>query len=247
MAPGQNLFKFSFRELASKLTRRVKHFSSPLTHTLLTWVRFSKSYDRPGFPSDNKLIMIKGETKPWFTYPAIELLDSFDIEFFSVFEWGSGNSTSYFNNRNCKTLSIESDLRWAKSQLINSASSIKFVMNLEEYVSALIDSKCDWDIVLIDGEQRAACAIAFVEYLKTFKTKLLIFDNSNWFPNAAAHLIQATGWIPLSLNGFGPVNNYPFQTLFLINPSWIPSVVADQKPLGSSVWKNPEDLQSDKS
>lgn len=40
-----------------------------------------------------------GTAIPWYTYPAIEYLKSFDFKECDVFEFGSGNSSLYWSSR----------------------------------------------------------------------------------------------------------------------------------------------------
>lgn len=54
-----------------------------------------------------------GKPVPWFTYSAIEFLDSMVLESKRVLEVGSGFSTLYWAQRGCRGVSLEIDPEWA--------------------------------------------------------------------------------------------------------------------------------------
>lgn len=81
--------------LASSFNDDYGHFAS---------VKLQKPIDRSGNPM------------PWFTYPAIEYLDSLDLSKANVFEWGSGNSTAYLASRCSSIESVQSDEELYKYQ-----------------------------------------------------------------------------------------------------------------------------------
>ena len=63
-------------------------------------------------PVDNK-----DNPLPWFTYPAIEFISQFDLTDKFIFEWGSGNSSSFFAKRTKEIISIEDNEEWYKKNL----------------------------------------------------------------------------------------------------------------------------------
>jgi len=148
----------------------------------------------------------------------------------------------YFDSRQCVTHSVDHVPSWVQQVSRKVKGRVLLEEDLETYVMTLRNTKELWDIVLIDGEERVKCAREFLEYQKTYQPKLLIFDNSNWYPETCRSLIENTKWFPLRLNGFGPINIYPTQTLFLINPRWIPKSKGDSRPLGSDTSVASDDL-----
>lgn len=232
-----------YSTLANKAKRIILTHTSPLMHSVTSWRNFNKTYDRPFFQFNSSKIIINKQAKPWFTYAAIELLDSILLDGLSVFEWGSGNSTKYFYARNCRTTSVEHIDAWATQLQKETPGKVIIEKEPSRYVDAINLANESYDIVLIDGEHRGDCALMFLKYLESQNCKLLIFDNSNWFPRTLRHLIEVTGWIPISLNGFGPLVNYPFQTTFLFNPEWKPTPATNYIPLGTRTWSHPDDLK----
>ncbi len=140
-----------------------------------------------------------------------------------------------------KTLSVEHLSDWASLMQSKVNGEVVVVQDSNSYVDALKDSNCPWDIVLIDGEHRSDCARAFIEHLSVFESKMLIFDNANWFPQTTSFLCLKTKWLPILISGFAPLVTFPSQTLFLINPSSEFRLLNGRSPLGTSFWKHPED------
>ena len=60
----------------------------------------------------NMPINSNGMELPWYTYPAIEYLNSFTLTSFDVFEFGSGNSSIYWAKRAKKIISVEHNKEW---------------------------------------------------------------------------------------------------------------------------------------
>lgn len=65
----------------------------------------------------------RGSPIPWFTFPAIEILDRMSLQEKRVLEVGSGYSTLYWLVRKSKVVAFESDPQWAR-QVENAASSV---------------------------------------------------------------------------------------------------------------------------
>ena len=53
-----------------------------------------------------------GQSIPWFSYPFIDFLTPRLSKELTVFEFGSGNSTSFFAQRVKKVISIEHNKEW---------------------------------------------------------------------------------------------------------------------------------------
>ncbi len=48
---------------------------------------------------------------------------------------------------------------------------------------------------------------------------MLIFDNSDWYPNAVRYLKEKLRWIQIDFHGYGPINNYTWTTSIFVNPA----------------------------
>ena len=53
-----------------------------------------------------------GDPLPWYTYPAIEYLQQLDFSDADVFEYGSGNSTLFWNRAAQTVTAVEDDEAW---------------------------------------------------------------------------------------------------------------------------------------
>jgi SAM-dependent methyltransferase len=103
---------------------------------------------------------------PWFSYAAIDFLESFLRPEMEVFEYGSGGSTLFFSRRVRSVLSVEDNPAWY--ELVTTRLKEKSVTNAKlrlcpfdfknpigfeksEYLSALPEQK--FDVLVIDGSE----------------------------------------------------------------------------------------------
>jgi hypothetical protein len=165
-----------------------------------------------------------GEPIPWFTYPTIEYLNHLDLSECSVFEYGMGYSTLYWLRKTNKVFSIEHDENWYNKIMKLSLNNEKLTCYLckkeNEYVSALEKFNHFFDIIVIDGRWRRKCAKSAVRHIKSFGGGMLIFDNSDWYPNTINFLRDELKWIEIDFAGFGPINSYTWVTTIFINPEY---------------------------
>ncbi|HAJ60076.1 MAG TPA: hypothetical protein DCP31_13105, partial [Cyanobacteria bacterium UBA8543] len=66
-----------------------------------------------------------------------------------------------------------------------------------------------YDLIIIDGEDRLACAQMAVQCLE--KGGLIILDNSDWYPDTSKFL-RESGLIQVDFTGMGPINYYTWTT-----------------------------------
>lgn len=102
-----------------------------------------------------------GSPIPWLTYPAINFLSERLNQNLMVFEYGSGNSTFYYSKIVKKVIAVEHNKEWyekIKSKLPEN-SEIVFA-NLDchgSYCQTIKSTKQNFDIIIIDAEDRANC------------------------------------------------------------------------------------------
>ena len=165
-----------------------------------------------------------GNPVPWFTYPAIEYLNCLDLSGCSVFEYGMGYSTLYWLSKTNKVISIEHDENWynktMKLSLNNEKLTCYFCKDENEYVLALEKFNQFFDIIVIDGKWRRKCAESALRHIKSFGGGMLIFYNSDWYPNTINFLRDGLKWIEIDFAGFGPINSYTWVTTIFINPEY---------------------------
>ena len=164
---------------------------------------------------EQKSVDKAGEPIPWYSYPAIEYLSGVDFRQKTVFEYGSGNSSSFWARRCRSIVSVEDNREWYAlvSQNRQPNQSLVLAEDRDEYIGAAVSSGGQYDVVIVDGSHRFACAQAALQVLAP--GGLIILDNSDWHPKTCEALRQA-GLIQVDFTGFGPINYYTTSTsLFL--------------------------------
>jgi hypothetical protein len=165
---------------------------------------------REGVPVDRE-----GAPLPWYTYPAIEYLRQFDLSKSAVFEFGGGNSSRFWAARAALVVTVESDPVWFQRLQSRRLPAQRLLLRQqqEDYVAALAEQPERFDLIVIDGAWRQACARAAVERLPGHG--LILLDNADKFP-AVADFLRGLGLFEIDFNGFGPVNNYAWTTALFV-------------------------------
>ena len=156
--------------------------------------------------------------EPWYTYPCQEYLNSLDMKKYCILEYGSGSSTIYFSKR-CKSVkSIEHNEDYFNFIKKKNAKNVEIFLKKkkDEYINYLYP--INYDIIVIDGEHRSEIAKKALENSKQVKDKvsIIIFDNSDWFPQAIDNLMKLN-FIRVDFSGIGPINNYSWTTSMFFN------------------------------
>ena len=183
-------------------------------------------------------------SKPWLPHLATEHIRQLNPQ--QVFELGSGESTLFFIKSGASLVSIEHNKDWydktnillyqhAKSHKdfkyipfedgcigsnpanpvhYKSASTELGEVNFQQYASA-IDEYGKFDLILIDGMARASCLYHAASHVA--EGGCIVLDNADreWYLRNTAFLFE--GWERIEFNGYGPILEYPWKTLFLIN------------------------------
>lgn len=156
-----------------------------------------------------------GTPLPWYTYPTIEYLKSFDLSDKIVFEWGCGNSSHFWATRCKEVFSCESDERWYDRVVVRKAKNQEIFLCKDEgsYVKQIEKLDSRFDIVVIDGKFRKSCAEKAIDYLND--GGIIILDNSDWYPETSGFL-RSKCFFQIDFTGFGPINGYTWTTAFFI-------------------------------
>lgn len=116
---------------------------------------------------------------PWFTEPAIKLLDDYLKQNKPlVFEFGMGSSTVYLKDK-CKYLiSIEHDQEWYKkiSAQFLPVGDYALAHAKRPYNTLIEKGETIFDIIIVDGRDRVKCIESSIPKLKS--GGWLILDNS---------------------------------------------------------------------
>lgn len=146
-----------------------------------------------------------GSPLPWFSYPAIAWLAGALRNTDRLLEYGGGHSTVWFCQRVQSVVTIEHDAAWAERLRLQAPQARVVLRDAKighddidassPYVRA-IDELADGsiDIVVIDGVQRPACALAALDRLAS--SGLMIFDDTHRsiYQAALAELAHAGLW-----------------------------------------------------
>ena len=54
--------------------------------------------------------------------------------------------------------------------------------------------------------------------LKQASFLMIIFDNSDWYPNTIRQIQNSINLVQIDFHGFGPINNYTWTTSIFLNP-----------------------------
>lgn len=189
-------------------------------------------YDQAYFASiqDGELRDRDKNYLPWFTYPAIEAINNWDLSDKRVFEYGSGFSTLFWASRAQEVVSVEHDRTWYEMISKLAPDNVRLILapidkdesdpspelrqQFEAYASA-IDGR--FHVIVVDGYARSRvryqCAQRALPHLDS--NGLIILDNSDWLP-ASALFLRRAGLIEMDFSGPVPGNNHTQTTSFFL-------------------------------
>jgi hypothetical protein len=147
-----------------------------------------------------------GTPIPWYTYPFIAFLRERIRPDWAVFEYGSGNSTQWYAARVSSILAVEHDEEWFKivKPRLEGNASIIFRERGERYIRSIAETQKKYHIVVVDGRDRVACALASVDSLT--EDGVIILDNSDRKTyQVAKDSLKAQGFKRLDFVGMTPI------------------------------------------
>jgi hypothetical protein len=153
-----------------------------------------------------------GAPIPWITYPALEFLRQFSFVGRRCFEFGAGNSTLFWSQRATEVYAVETDAAWYAELQLALPTNVHLALYSDEqaFASSIIGIPGLFDVIVIDSiRYRIPAAVNALGKLAT--GGIIVFDNSDWYPNACA-LLKDAGLIQIDFHGFGPVNGYAWTT-----------------------------------
>lgn len=147
------------------------------------------------------------EPIPWLTYPFLDFISPRLKKEFDIFEFGSGNSTLYFAPRVNSITSVEHNKFWFDKlkTLIPSNAKIIFKEFYEDgnYSRSILNSDVNYNIIIIDGEDRVNCVKYSIKCLKN--NGVIILDDSDRPEyKEAIELMIAEGFLYLDFWGISP-------------------------------------------
>ena len=148
----------------------------------------------------------KNQIMPMYTYPCYEWLDSIDWTGSKVFEFGTGYSTVWWQNKKVDYYGVEDDGEWYQRiiKLINGKQlKVKYEIDLKKYMKTIYDYDFKFDVIVIDGLVRFDCIKP--ELVKIKDNGMIIFENSDWHKSCKEEL-DKTDLIPIHFHGFKPIH-----------------------------------------
>ena len=144
---------------------------------LVTPIRFS--YSTGHFRSSllARAVDVAGDVVPWYTFPMVDLLSNKQFHNKRVLEFGAGQSTQWWASRAESVLSLEDDQAWYESLLANKPGNV--TLKLVTGASFADDLTDEYDVIIIDGMDRLACAKQCVNRLRP--EGAIILDNAEGF------------------------------------------------------------------
>jgi hypothetical protein len=160
-----------------------------------------------------------GQALPWFTYPAIDYLSRLDFSRAEVLEYGAGQSSLWWAARSAKVTAVEGRPEWVQALKRRAPDHLTVLGPLagEAYVTTPLEFGRSFDVIVVDGFQRQACAQAALPFLA--EGGLLILDNADWHPAICGWLRQQ-GLIQIDFHGFGPLNPYTWCTAIFLRSTF---------------------------
>lgn len=156
-----------------------------------------------------------GAPLPWITYPAIEFIQKRIKPEMSVFEYGSGGSTTWWANQVSAIVSVEHDLTWFEKMAKNEHSQVKlYQIDLiygGDYSKKVSEFWQHFDIVVIDGRDRVNCAKNCLQALKP--SGVIIWDNTDRLEYLEGiDFLLSNGFRRIEFIGYCPIVNLKSET-----------------------------------
>jgi len=157
-----------------------------------------------------------GDPIPWFTYASIFFINQKLVgKSFSVFEFGSGNSTLFFASRVKNIVSIEYDESYFNKISEKLLEHENVTYNLatlgKDYYQQILNYKNEFEVIIIDGRERNLCAKNCLEALTD--NGIIIWDNSDRKNYSEGYkFLQDNGFKKIDFMGHGPISTKEWQT-----------------------------------
>ena len=171
------------------------------------------------------------EPLPWFSYPAIEYLETLDLSEARVFEFGSGSSTLYLESRCKHIISIEQNEKWLSKLKQMSTGSAEFKLRETEasFANAILDGEQKYDVIIVDAipEFRSACIPNTLARIAD--EGIIILDDSAMYPKAYKALLEIDAY-PIDFIGLSPMEDVVQTTTFFFNRKGGPPIIRKKLP-----------------
>jgi hypothetical protein len=160
-----------------------------------------------------------GNALPWYTYPAIDILQAKTFTGMSVLEFGAGQSTIWWSQHAGHVISLEGDPAWYKYIRNRMPKNVELYLaddGLANFDKVVVDGS-RFDVIIVDGLNRFLAVEKSQQMLKP--GGLFIVDNSEgyWGPDGTypiISLMDKAGYARVDFYGYCPLNILPSCTSF---------------------------------
>jgi hypothetical protein len=147
-----------------------------------------------------------GNPIPWYTYACQSFLTKRVRPDFRVFEYGSGHSTLWWSQRVAHVTSVEHNPRWYERIAKSAPRNVHYILKQkdDDYAPEAARHAPKFDVVVIDGHDRARCALYAPESLTD--RGVVIWDNADrdLYQSGYDHL-YAKGFRRIDFDSIGPI------------------------------------------
>jgi hypothetical protein len=209
----KNIINYIFKKMISEESL-IYFFSSGTNSKILQLKDFDYLYQVGWVKSciEIKSIDNEGNPIPWFTYPCVDFLKEKTIIEATIFEYGLGNSSLFFQTRVKEIYGVESDkewYKWIKKHTDDKANCNFILVELinEEYVNSISHFNKKFDIILIDGFLRNECIFHSIKYLN--EKGVIILDDSQLLQyKESVDFLLNNGFKVLNFWGMTPITTF---------------------------------------
>jgi hypothetical protein len=112
----------------------------------------------------------------------------------------------------------------------NAPSNVELLLatDANEYVGAIERFDQDFDVVVVDGNDRFECCKRALKKLRA--GGVIILDNSDWHPSCTA-LLREANLIQVDMTGFGPMSAFTWVTSLFLSRQFSPKPRFDRQPI----------------
>lgn len=165
----------------------------------------------------------QGRPIPWYTYACLRFIEPRLPTDLAVFEYGAGNSTLWWLQRSRQLISIEHNPEWFGLLAPGLAGTSATLLLREDvndgsYTNAVAEFPVAFDVVVVDGRNRVACALNAAAHLSD--RGVIIWDDADR-PRyeGGLHELASRGFRRIDFHGLAPVSPRARSTAILYRPA----------------------------
>lgn len=144
---------------------------------------------------------------PWVTYSFIDFIKDRLHKEFTIFEYGSGNSTLFYAKRVKRVVSVEHDEAWFQKIVAKKAANAEMIFTELDTDGAysqkakMLGEK--FHVIIVDGRDRVHCCKHSIAAL-AIDGVLILDDSERQVYQEARAFLKSSGFKELSFSGISP-------------------------------------------